>query len=90
MYVYIAGVSRVGIQLKSDHAFWYGARHPNAKKWKQQVRTTNAWCVPELVGPTVPSREKDSEKRAMLLLILLKPWAEDVAHLLEKTDAVEA
>ena len=42
--------------------------------------------ITELVGPAVPRREKESEQRAMLLLVLLKPWAEDVAHLLEMDD----
>ena len=49
----------------------------------QQLLTSRPWYVPELIGPSIPAVEDDPEKRAMLLLILFKPWNPDLASLLE-------
>ena len=89
LYFYVAGVSRwaQGHKLKSSHVYDFDPSHPAAHRLRQKVRTANAWCVPELAGPTVPSFEKDPEKRAMILLVLLKPWPGQVASLLDSSGA---
>ena len=89
LYFYVAAVSRCAAGRKQPpaHAFPFDPGHPAGTKLLQKVRTKNAWCVPELAGPMVPSADKDPEKRAMILLILLKPWRGCVASVLDKLGA---
>ena len=53
LYFYVAGVSRYAGKncTSSAQSFPFDPPHPAAAKLVQKVRTKNAWCVPELVGP---------------------------------------
>ena len=85
-YFYVASVSLVQskkVVAGTATAFRFHASHPCAAEVSQQLLTSRAWYVPELIGPSIPAVEDDPEKRAMLLLILFKPWNPDLASLLE-------
>ena len=62
LYFYISAVSRIKKDVSpANNIFLYDSAHPCAAFWKQVVRTTKAWCVPELVGPKIPSVSQDPE-----------------------------
>ena len=85
-YFYVASVSLVQskkVVAGSATAFRFHASHPCAAEVSQQLLTSRPWYVPELIGPSIPAVDDDPEKRAMLLLILFKPWNPDLASLLE-------
>ena len=88
LYFYVAGVSRVtGKTQPAPNVFHFLPSHPCAQYWKQIVLTSKAWYVPELAGPSIPTVARDPEKRAMLLLLLFKPWPADIASLLQMSTA---
>lgn len=77
LYFYAAGVSRVLVSkssFKTPGCLPFTSQHPRCKQWRQQVRTSMPWKIPHLVGPRIPTAEEDIEKRALLLLLLFKPW----------------
>ena len=85
-YFYVASVSLVQskkVVAGTATAFRFHASHPCAAEVSQQLLTSRPWYVPELIGPSIPAVDDDPEKRAMLLLILFKPWNPDLASLLE-------
>lgn len=87
LYFYVAAVSRVTAKASdAPNIFPFTAAHPCCRIWKQAVRTKKAWHIPELVGPAIPNAAKDTEKRAMLLLLLFKPWDPDINSLLLRSD----
>ena len=76
LYFYVAGISRVSIQkVRGDLlATPFADTHPDARGFVQQVATAEPWAVPHLVGRPIPAEAKDPELRALILLLLLKPW----------------
>lgn len=77
LYFYAAGVTRVQVTkstLNTPGCIPFAPQHPHAYTVRQQVLTSTPWRIPHLMGPRIPSTQEDSEKRAMLLLLLFKPW----------------
>ena len=77
LYFYVAAVSRSTGQRCSAGAYLepFAPDHPNAAYAVQKIALTDPWLVPQVVGRAVPSAEKDPELRAVLLLLLFKPWS---------------
>jgi len=48
--------------------------HPHFKKKWQHIVADRTWHIPVVKGPVVPSKAKEPEQRAKLLLLLFKPW----------------
>lgn len=77
LYFYAAGVTRVQViksTLTTPGCIPFAPQHPDAYTVRQQVLTNSPWRIPHLMGPRIPSSKENSEKRAMLLLLLFKPW----------------
>ena len=75
-YFYAAGVRAVPLQHRLDPAekHLFDAEHPKAERWAQQIITRQAWRVPLLQGPNIPAQDRDPAGRAMMLLLLFRPW----------------
>ena len=76
-YFYCAGVAPINIHRSTGPetaTIPFAETHPKRNQCRQQVRTVNAWRIPELLGPRIPSVTEDAEKRAVTLLLLFKPW----------------
>ena len=60
-YFYTAGVRRVAIQQRMDASerHLFDAAHPNHDRWLQHILTRQAWSVPLLIGPSIPSKTSD-------------------------------
>ena len=74
LYFYFAGVTRIHSSkgaLSTPGCIPFASHHPECHTFRQQVLTGTAWKVP---GPRIPSKAEDAEKRALLLLLLFKPW----------------
>ena len=85
-YFYVASVSIIQgkkVVAGTPTVFRFLASHRDAADKVQQLLSSRPWYVPELIGPSIPAVDDDPEKRAMLLLILFKPWNPDLASLLE-------
>ena len=91
-YFYIAGVCKVKLRNYSegDQVFPFSDAHPEARFLAQRVLHSTPWRVPLLLGPAVPNQSVDPEKRAMLLLLLFRPWKGAVSTLLTCDDSVNA
>ena len=77
LYFYAAGVTRIAVTkstLITPGCIPFARQHPQQHLTRQQVLINTAWRVPHLMGPRIPSPSEDPEKRAMLLLLLFKPW----------------
>lgn len=76
-YFYMAGVTRIlttKSALSTPGCIPFAPNHPERRTWRQQVLTGTAWKIPHLMGPRIPSITEDPEHRALLLLLLFKPW----------------
>ena len=77
LYFYTAAVVRVSIR-KSDSShpacIPFTSDHPLHTSLRQQVLTKTPWRIPQLLGPRIPRLAEDPHRRAMLLLLLFKPW----------------
>ena len=77
LYFYAAGVARVASSksaLTTPGCIPFSPLHPNTHTIRQQVLTHQPWRIPHLMGPRIPSSNEDSERHALLLLLLFKPW----------------
>ena len=86
-YFYIAAVTRISTSkstLSTPGCIPFASNHPERHTFRQQVLTGTAWKVPHLMGPRIPSSTEDPEKRALLLLLLFKPW-QQLSDLLPST-----
>ena len=77
-YFYVAGVTRV--RLSNTHRtspllHRFAPDHPLRDEWLQSLLANQAWKIPLLVGPPIPTEHHDPERRAAILLLLFRPWA---------------
>lgn len=77
-YFYVAGVARV--RLSNTHRtspllHRFAPDHPLRDEWLQSLLANQAWKIPLLVGPPIPTEHHDPERRAAILLLLFRPWA---------------
>ena len=85
LYFYVAGVRRCSAhRLPGDaRVAPFASDHLAASSCVQRVCLSEPWSVPVLAGPRIPPATSDSELRALILLILFKPWcAPDLSDLL--------
>eukprot|EP00435_Cladocopium_sp_Y103_P038944 s2393_g10.t1 len=77
LYFYAAGVTRVAVTkstLTTPGCIPFAQHHPQGHLSRQLVLTNTPWRIPHLMGPRIPPSDEDPEKRALLLLLLFKPW----------------
>ena len=76
-YFYVAAITRVSSKAPAPERILvpFQAAHPLAASFFQCIALEDAWSVPRLVGPRIPLATHDPELRALLLLLLLKPWS---------------
>ena len=76
LYFYVATVSRISaLKARGDVMVApFATGHPDCRGFVQRIALQQAWCVPHLVGRTIPAADKDPELRALILLLLFKPW----------------
>ena len=86
-YFYVAGVERVPAQARNQpEVFEFAAAHPHSRQWAQRVICRSAWRVPQLVGPTFPAADSDPERRALMFLVLFRPWLGPPASVLRSSE----
>ena len=74
-YFYVAGVARVPAQATNQsEVFEFAATHPHSRQSAQRVICRSASRVPQLVGPTFPATDSGPERRALMFLVLFRPW----------------
>ena len=75
-YFYVAAVSRVAVSRVHEPMLVapFHCQHPSAGRTVQKVALDEAWAVPHLVGRFIPTKAQDPELRALMLLLLFKPW----------------
>ena len=76
-YFFQSGVAIVRRSQKCRLVF--SPEHPLSSKLALRVRTQTAWKIPQLYGPAIPDAADDAAKRAILLMLLLRPWGK-VTH----------
>ena len=86
LYFYVAAISRTTARRHGDGAVLapFAPGHPHSNQAMQRVSVRDPWHVPQLLGPALPTTDSDPELRALMLLVLFKPWCtNDLADLLQ-------
>eukprot|EP00435_Cladocopium_sp_Y103_P046459 s3073_g13.t1 len=81
-YFYVAAVVRFnGRTYDADVlACPFDPRHPDRRGQVQRILLQEPWAIPHLIGASIPPKAKDPARRALLLLLLFKPWGPALLH----------
>ena len=81
-YFYVAAVQRTKSTSCKNGSLLapFASSHPDVQHVWQRVALHEQWSIPQFVGCKVPTRAEDPEQRALVLLLLFKPWHEPDLH----------
>ena len=81
-YFYVAGVVRCNGRSYDSKTLVapFDPKHPDRRGQLQRILLHEPWAIPHLIGSSFPPKDKDPARRALLLLLLFKPWGPTVLH----------